>query len=134
MVIHLMLQQLHHAVVTAKTTDDLHQANRRKHSHVGQDVDAAGAQLVTAHPCYLYPRHLALQLAHQEAAMEISRRLTCHKQNPPPSQINHGTELSTEHKDADPANSVREPGSHCPPEAAPSSPPGDNGGAGVDHP
>ena len=109
MVIHLVLQQLHHAMVTAKTADDLHQANGRKHSHVGQDVDAASAQLITAHPCNLYTRHLELQLAHQEAAMKISRRLTCHKQNPPPSQLSHRTEHPIEHQDADPANSIEGP-------------------------
>ena len=95
-------------MVAAKTTYDLYQANRRKHSHVGKNVDPAGAQLVAAHPSYLHPRQLALQLPHQIAAMEISRRLTCHKQNPPLTQLSHGIGHQVRHQVAGQANSTRE--------------------------
>ena len=78
------------AVVAAQAADDLDQTRCREQAYIGQDVDAAGPQVVAAHSGNVNTRQLTLELLHEKAAVEVAGSLAGDNQDPTATHLNHG--------------------------------------------
>ena len=79
--IHLGLEQLHHPVMAGNTADNLDQPSGREGAHIGQDLHAIGAQVITPYANHSHIGLLTSQGLDKGPAVQITGGFSRHQQD-----------------------------------------------------
>ena len=79
--IHLGLEQLHHPVMARNAADNLDQPSSREGAHIGQNLHATGAQVISPHANHGHIGLLTAQGLDQGPAMQIAGSFSRHQQD-----------------------------------------------------
>jgi hypothetical protein len=77
--IHLGLEQLHHPVMAGNAADNLDQPSGREGAHIGQNLHAIGAQVITPNANHGHIRLLTSQGLEKGPAMHIPGGFSRHQ-------------------------------------------------------